>query len=63
MDWKVEIIGNQIYIENEKSFEHLFLSRDDASDLRGILSEGMNMLPFSLPPNATHEFRQEQPKD
>ena len=51
MDWKVEISGEHLCLENEVSFEHLFLSRQDAEDLREVLAEGLKMLPFSLQPN------------
>ena len=58
MDWKVEIIGEQLYLENEASFDHLFLSRQDAVDLQEVLASGLNMLPVSLPPNDPHHLEQ-----
>ena len=51
MDWNVEIVGDQIYVENEISFEHIFLSRSEAFELRDVLSEGLKMLPVSCPSN------------
>ena len=63
MDWKVEIIGEQIYLENEASFDHLFLSRQDAEDLREVLKEGLKMLSFSLHPNDPHHLEQNNRED